>query len=121
MHVTAMFVTFALPTVPELFATAQLCVGFDGFLLTVTLYVAPEANSVGSWNGPLPPTSNVAPPLLSCSPDPCSPETVPPTANVPVAQVTATLVTSSEPTVPALFATVQLCEGLAGCAATVTL
>ena len=37
-----------------------------------------------------------------------------------MAQVTETLVTFALPTVPVPFATVQVCEGEAGCVATVT-
>src|SRR5687767_1525503 len=51
-HVTATSATSAEPTVPEAFATVQLCAGPLGCALTVTLYVAPDATGFGNVKAP---------------------------------------------------------------------
>ena len=74
-----------------------------------------------NWNVPSLLTGRSSPALLrSTSPAPSRPATLPPTLKLSVAQVTATLVTSVETIVPLPLATVQVCQGVVGCAATVT-
>ena len=115
---TATLVTLAEVTVPDPPDTAQDCP--DGFVSTVTLYVAPLANAVANVNDPFALTLRLSPPLSCSTTVPDSPETVPPTVyDGPAAQVTATLVTLAEPTVPDPPDTVQDCPD--GFVITVTL
>ena len=73
---TATLVTLAEPTVPDPPDTAQDCP--DGFVSTVTLYVAPWQR-VANVNDPFALTLRLSPPLSCSTTVPDSPETVPPT------------------------------------------
>ena len=97
MHVTVMFVTFAVPDRSGIVVDrAALRRVRRRQSRPVTLYMAPDASSSLNWNEPLPLMVRSLRPLFRrTSPIPTSPETVTPIENVPVAQVTVTLVTSA--------------------------
>ena len=107
---------------PEPLVMLQICVGLVGCVSTVTLYEPPKVNGVWNvnWTVPVPVTVKLSPPLFcNANPAPLRPVTVPPIVTVAVAQVTATEVTFAV-AVPVPPATVQVCDGLLGCVATVT-
>jgi hypothetical protein len=78
VQATCTVVTFPV-AVPLPFETLQFCVGLEGCVETVTLYVAPLLSGVEKVKLPLLLTEKLLPPL-SCrvSPVPAKPETVPP-------------------------------------------
>ena len=76
MQVTATVVTFDEPTVPEPLETLQ--VWPDGFLFTVTAYVAPLTSLVANVNDPLLATLRSSPPLSRNTTVPDNPDTLPP-------------------------------------------
>src|SRR5215469_8601402 len=109
-------------TVPVALASVHTCGGLLGWVLMVTLYMAPEASGVGKVKGTLfvPLTVTVSVPLLSkTSPEPSNPETLPPTVNTGT-QVTWIFVTLAV-ALPEGFVTPQFCAGLEGCVLTMTL
>ena len=81
----------------------------------------PLGSEPANVNGPFDPIASVsAPSRVSVRPEPARPLTVPPTVNESVEQLTAIPVTGPPPTVPLPGDTVQFCQGLVGCAGTVT-
>src|ERR1700722_7214466 len=74
----------ALLIAPEPLRTVQVCVGFDGCVITVTEYAALLSSLVPKTKVPLPLKLKESPPLSSSvRPDPLNPVTVPPTVYVP--------------------------------------
>lgn len=111
----------ASSTVPEGLLIVHVCHGFSGWLSTVTMYDCPLAMGVWKANVPFAVTGRSLPPLTCrTSPVPTSPVTVPPMAYLLVVQFTRMLATSPLPTVPVPPLTLHVCEGLFGCALTVT-
>src|SRR3954467_13905319 len=102
-------------------ATVQVWAGDDGWVSTVTLYMAPLGTGVANVNGPSAATAKLSPRLLcKTNPLPMRPVTLPPTAYVCVAQTTMTVVTLPVATVPEPWLTEQICAGPVGCVLTVT-
>ena len=111
-----MFTLLTLPelTVPDALLTAQLCVGFEGCVSTVTAYGVPLATLKVKFVEPGGRVRLPAPLFCSTRPVPASPVMVPPTVKVEVTQVTCTLVTSTTATVPVALATVHTWAGFVG-------
>src|SRR5215475_14007398 len=105
-----MFVTLALPTVPELWPTVQ--VWLPGCVPMLTAYADPSATAVANVKAPLLLTVNASPPLSSKMTElpALSPDTLPPIECVIAAvalQATDTLLTLAE-TVPLPWLTLQV-------------
>jgi hypothetical protein len=111
-------------TPPLPLATVHVCHGRVGCAATVTTYPDPEGTAPSNQATPSLEIASVcaAPPSMlldRTSPVPASPDTFAPTRSAFVVHVTAAPA-SAPAIVPAPLVTVQVCQGLAGCAVTVT-
>ena len=120
VQVTCTEPTFPFVTVPLPAATVHCCVGPEGWVCTLTAYVAPLSTGVGNAKPPFAVMATVSDPFWRTSPDPARPLTVPPTENAEVLQLTWTLVTAPAPTVPFPPATVHAWVGALGWVCTCT-
>src|SRR4029079_5537752 len=108
--------TFAFVTVPAPPAAAvQVCHGFVGCVLTVTLYMSPLRTGAENENVPEP-ASGMSPPPLFCSTRPLAnrPVTVPQTTEEFVLTVIVTVVTLALTTFPVPPMTLQVWVGADG-------